>query len=566
MRCRRIFRQRFFNSTKHSDTMRTSLQQQQDGEPAMSNSPMHTQRRYTPYGIPARHQKLNLHKRNQIRINMEGGPNLPEQKMERDKHDDTSGDWFKVTIPFGIKYDKKWLLNLIHSHCSIPFTPVQFHYEKMQAHFFVDNPSIAFMLKAISNKIRDETDNKISIFISPCDEPNLVTELKSEKMDPKKLTMNQQCGTSQRVLNRQRLPFDQDLMTHPTDLTLIPRSYMAPSLNIHEEDMTQMNSEGQMAKEQAPDPEKICADKSSLSATVPDKSSNINSILEMFPKLLSLDGQESQNPTVCGHEDQKTLPIWKGSFFGSESIKTMVLQFLQQYYFIYDNGDRQGLLNAYHAEACFSLTIPFSSIDLSTSSLCEYFKYSRNMKILKDPYKRRQLLRHRKCDIIHFLRALPKTQHDLTSFVVDICFQTETTLCFSVSGLFKEVEESSPGCVHAFTRIFVAICGNSSDFRECLPSSLCIINDKLSLSNVHGSPSAFTPVATSSSCYLPSFSQDQQDMVPTFCAQSGANVERSQKCLHDDQWNYNRAIQSLALLEVKDPIPEDKSTQTGPRS
>ncbi|XP_028632838.1 nuclear RNA export factor 3 [Grammomys surdaster] len=278
----------------------------------------------------------------------------------------------------------------------------------------------------------------------------------------------------------------------------------------------------------------------------------------MFPKLLSLDGQKSQKPTVCGPEDQKTLPIWKGSFFGSESIKSMVLQFLQQYYFIYDYGDRQGLLNAYHAEACFSLTVPFSSMDLSSISLCEYFKYSRNMKILKDPYLRRQLLRHRKCDIIHFLRSLPKTQHDLTSFVVDICFQTETTLCFSVSGLFKEVEDSSPGCVHAFTRIFVATCGNSSD--------LCIINDKLSLSNVHGFPSAATPVATSSSCYLPSFSQDQQDMVPTFCTQSGANVERSQKCHHDDQWNYNRAIQSLALLKVKDTIPEDKSTQTGPRS
>lgn len=37
----------------------------------------------------------------------------------------------------------------------------------------------------------------------------------------------------------------------------------------------------------------------------------------------------------------------------------------KRYYFIYDNGDRQGLLNAYHAEACFSLTVPFSSTDLS---------------------------------------------------------------------------------------------------------------------------------------------------------------------------------------------------------
>lgn len=40
---------------------------------------------------------------------------------------------------------------------------LQFHYEKMQATFFVDDPNIAFMLKAISDKIRDETDNKVCV-------------------------------------------------------------------------------------------------------------------------------------------------------------------------------------------------------------------------------------------------------------------------------------------------------------------------------------------------------------------------------------------------------------------
>lgn len=99
----------------------------------------------------------------------------------------------------------------------------------------------------------------------------------------------------------------------------------------------------------------------------------------------------------------------------------------KRYCLIYDNGDRQGLLNAYHAEACFSLTVLFSSTDSSShsqlkllpralhpalqqsqamswnhftgwtttavssftpgNSLCEYFKYSRNMKVLKHPCK-----------------------------------------------------------------------------------------------------------------------------------------------------------------------------------
>lgn len=117
--------------------------------------------------------------------------------------------------------------------------------------------------------------------------------------------------------------------------------------------------------------------------------------------------QNGSEPTSC-------LLLFQGSSFGSEAAKTLVLQFLQQwvppgtwqkgalweerlqdysstwwnfelsfeaqtdvislsydpapnrYYFIYDNGDRQGLLNAYHAEACFSLAVLFSFMDSSS--------------------------------------------------------------------------------------------------------------------------------------------------------------------------------------------------------
>ncbi|KAM7338617.1 hypothetical protein ACRRTK_002101 [Alexandromys fortis] len=427
------------------------------------------------------------------------------------------------TILSGIKYDKKWLLDLIQSQCNIPFTPVEFHYEKMHAQFFVDNPDIAFELKNISDKIWDESNNKITIFISPCDEPHLVTELKSEKMDRMKshgtpsvilkLAMNQQGATSQQFLNMPRLPFvqgviDSNLLAHPTDLSLNLRRCMAPSLDFYEEDMTQMlplnqsnskpyqmfgfpdtkaaaptidsldesgnemKSSGMVVKGQDLDPEEIREDQSSLSTTIPDKSSNI------------------------------------------------------KYFFIYDNGDRQELVNAYHAEACFSLTVLFSSMDSSSSNLCGYFKHSRDMKVLKDPYMQQLLLKHKKYEIICFLHTLPKTQHDLPSFVVDICFQTETMLCFSVSGLFKEAEGSSQGCVHAFTRTFIATYGNSSE--KCFPFSLCIINDKLLVRDVQGLPSASIPVATSSSGCLPALFQDQQKMEQTFSTQAGMNVESSQ--------------------------------------
>ncbi|XP_006869182.1 PREDICTED: nuclear RNA export factor 3-like [Chrysochloris asiatica] len=134
---------------------------------------------------------------------------------------------------------------------------------------------------------------------------------------------------------------------------------------------------------------------------------------------------------------------FQGDAFGSETMKNLILKFLKQYYWIYDYGDRQGLLGAYHSEACFSLFIPFNPQD-PASSLATYFRYSRNMKTCKGPNLRAHLLKHTKPDIVDFLSVLPRTQHDLNSFLVDVCVQTEKMLCFSVNGLFKEAPTRTP--------------------------------------------------------------------------------------------------------------------------
>ena len=44
-----------------------------------------------------------------------------------------------------------------------------------------------------------------------------------------------------------------------------------------------------------------------------------------------------------------------------------------------------------------------------------------------------QMMKHTKHDIVHSLCALPKTQHDFSSFEVDICFHTVST-CFLLGG------------------------------------------------------------------------------------------------------------------------------------
>ncbi|XP_046528803.1 nuclear RNA export factor 3 [Equus quagga] len=559
-----IYRRRYSNwSEEVSSGIHPSSHQQQDGDPETSDAPVDTAVRYAPYAIPPCHRRGTFQKQGQSHINMEREQKPPERKMEGNKQDETSGTWFKIMVPFGVKYDEKWLLSLIQKQCSVPFTPVDFHYEKMQAQFFVENANIAFALKNINGKIWDKNNERISIFVSPSDAPcSVQKELKSEKVKQiKLLTMNKRYDVSQQSLEVQRLHFDPALVTLGVEMVPNPRNDTAASLQIHEESMLKVKSAGKLDKGKGLKPEEMSADRNSLCTTFPDKSTNISSILELFPKLLSLDSQESCPPTNFGIEAHKRLPTCKGSFFESDALKSLVLQFLRQYYLIYDSGDRQGLLGAYLDEACFSLSIPFNPEDPAPSSLCEYVKDNRNIKKLKDPHLRLQLLKCTKHDIVRSLCVLPTTQHDFSSFVVDQWLQTERVLCFSVNGVFKEVVGKSQSSVRAFTRTFIAIPASSS--------SLCILNDQLFVRDATPKEThsgLFIPVPTPASSSVPTLSQEQQEMVQAFSTQSGMNLQWSQKCLHDSHWDYTKAAQVLALLKAQCKIPEEALTQTDPGS
>nr|XP_038956086.1 nuclear RNA export factor 2-like [Rattus norvegicus] len=253
-----------------------------------------------------------------------------------------------------------------------------------------------------------------------------------------------------------------------------------------------------------------------LCSTFPDHSSYVSAILNYFPELSHLPTGFPAPFHTCllflfqsllyllGHHmscppsvplisyflqdgrklfptiDINTLEIIKPrkeSYKGSECLKNLLVQFMLQYYLIYDYGDRHSLLNAYHANACFSLAITFNSDKADMSSLEDYLKDNRNMKMLTNSFLRMQLLKHKKYNIVTCLHELPKTQHDLNSYVVDICVQTEKMICFSVNGVFKEVEGKSWGSVRAFTRTFILT--PDRHFR------LCIVNDEMILRNAN---------------------------------------------------------------------------------
>uniref|UniRef100_A0A493TGS1 NTF2 domain-containing protein n=1 Tax=Anas platyrhynchos platyrhynchos TaxID=8840 RepID=A0A493TGS1_ANAPP len=434
-----------------------------DGDVPMSEAHDGPRNRYLPYG-PRPNRTANIH------ITVRRDLPAPERSSGGGggggggrSQDASRRNWFKITIPYGKKYDKTWLLSSIQNLCSVPFTPVEFHYDHNRAQFYVEDATTASALKQVSRKITDRDNYKVVIIINSSAPPqSLQNELKPEEIEQLKLCMSKRYDGSQRALDLKSLRVDPDLVSQSIDVVLNQRSCMLVVLRIIEENIpelqslnlssnklyrlddlaelaqkaaglkildlsrNELKSERDLDKVKGLKLEELWLDGNPLCDAFRDQATYVSSVRERFPKLLRLDGHELPPPIAFDVEAPTTLPPCKGSYFGSDDLKALVLRFLQQYYSIYDSSDRQGLLDAYHDGACCSLSIPFGHQNPPRNSLNEYFKDSRNVRKLKDPTMRFKLLKHTRLNVVAFLNELPKTQHDVNSFVVDVCAQTWT--------------------------------------------------------------------------------------------------------------------------------------------
>ncbi|KAF6390562.1 nuclear RNA export factor 5 [Rhinolophus ferrumequinum] len=306
---------------------------------------------------------------------------------------------------------------------------ITFHYANNWARFFVQRASAAFALKDVSYKICDEENQKIPIFVSTSAVPYSVRDkLEPKEMEQLKLTMNKRYDPSKKALELHKLCFDPDLVGINIDIILNRRNCMAATLQIIEKNFPELLSLNLRNNklyqldglsdliQRAPTVKILNLSKNQLKSVCdldkvkglkPKAVAGRKPLVQHFPRPVHLhkDGQELL-PIVTDIVGLEIIKLCKESYKGSETLKNLVFQFLLQ------------------------------------SSLCKYFKISRNMKKVKDcvakgptfpspapTHLRVQLLKHRKHDIVDSLNALPKTQHDLNSYVVDLCVQTVST-CF----------------------------------------------------------------------------------------------------------------------------------------
>ncbi|XP_027865136.1 nuclear RNA export factor 1 isoform X2 [Xiphophorus couchianus] len=577
---------------------RSRLLEDTDGDVTMSDSSQDSssQNRYKPYGRPSRKEDGRFDRDRQQGKGVERGGGGRGRGLPGGGSSGLRGglrgrlSWFKVTIPHGRKYEKKWLITALQNICTVQYTPVQYHVDHNRAHFYVEDSAAAYALRRCSHKITDSDGYKVEVHVNPSNPPSfLQSDLKPEDLEHLKQCMAKRFDGSQQALDLNNIRTDPDLVSQNIEVILNRKTNMEAVIKIIEEnipelaclnlsnnrihkldDLTDLTtkvpnlkalnlSQNELKTDRELDKLKglklveLWLSRNPLCDLFKDQAAYISAVRQRFPRLLKLDGHDLPPPIGFDVETPTAIPPCKGSCFGSDEIKSLILRFLQQYYRIYDSENRQPLLDAYHDGASLSITTPYTSQNPSRSSLGEYYKDSRNLKRIKDTTMRFRLLKHTRLNVVAFLNELPKTQHDIASFTVDVNTYTNTLLSFTVSGVFKEVvvDGKSRESTMAFSRVFITVpAGNSG---------LCIVNDQLfiRMATTEEIRRAFVaPAPTPSSSPVPTLTAPQQEMLTAFSLKSGMNLEWSQKCLQDNEWDFNRAAQIFTQLKAEGKIPD----------
>uniref|UniRef100_A0A673KD87 Nuclear RNA export factor 1-like n=1 Tax=Sinocyclocheilus rhinocerous TaxID=307959 RepID=A0A673KD87_9TELE len=441
-------------------------------------------------------------------------------------------NWFKITIPHGKKYAKKWLLTSLQNLCPIAFIPL--HVKGHKVHFYLEDAAAASALCKLTRRVTDSEGNRVAVLMNSCSSPPfLQSELKPQDMERLKHCMSKRFDGSQKSLDLNSIRTDPDLVSHNIEMILNQENCMQAVIKIIQENI----------------PELLCLN---LSNNKLCKLTDIAELVNKAPNLQSLNLSHNElkseqeldkvkgfrlvelwldrNPLCDAFKDQTTYIRSVPHAFVSSDV--CLCLFCGSYYCVYDSGDRQLLLEAYHDDACFSLSLP-SINHLSRCRLKNYHEHSRNIKNIKDSSAWFHLLKRSRLTVVAFLSELPKTQHDMNSVNVDV-------------NTYSVTDDKLRDRVKAFSRVFITVPAQNS--------GLCIVNDELFVRNATSEEirCAFAPSAPapSNSPVLPTLTASQQEMLSAFSQMSEMNLEWSQKCLQDNAWDFHRAAQIFTELKV----------------
>ncbi|KAG7165454.1 Nuclear RNA export factor 1-like 3 [Homarus americanus] len=304
-----------------------------------------------------------------------------------------------------------------------------------------------------------------------------------------------------------------------------------------------------------------------------------HAVRKLFTKVICLDGQ--QLPKAIGfevEEDVSKMPDIQRAYIQDANVKDLVLQFIQQYYRIFDTDNRRPLEAAYSENATFSFSCNFPETGPGARYTNIYLTDNRNLKKLTPSDRRHKLVYQGRSIILNYLCRLPYTVHDPLSFCVDVPVADPKLIVVILSGVFRQLADRNPP-IRSFTRNIIIIPEGSG---------FCICNEQLYITTatIDQVKKAFkTPVVSTaqssepdtsipSTSTVPEQSQppsvpqsapdpgQQQAMVVKFSTESGMLPQFSQLCLEQNGWDFNKAAVMFSQLKMENKIPPEYFAQS----
>ncbi|KAK4874726.1 hypothetical protein RN001_014086 [Aquatica leii] len=530
------------------------------------------------------------------------GSPIPDRMGPKRKLLESPSNWFRVTLPYGNKYDKAFILRSILERVTpIPFLPVAWSVNGVVATFYVDDYKLADKLHSLDRQIQCPDGFKLLIRVHS-GSPNVdVTDALKQKL---KVTMAKRYNAANKALDLTKFHADPDLqdvfcaLFKPiillTVIDIISENIPElEALNLNENRIQMLNHLRKLDKKlpnlkvlhlgnnkireiTSLDPlmglpvVDLVLDGNPLCARFREQTAYVSEVRKRFPKVIKLDGIDLPPPIGFDIAEEVHLPTSVQTYLCNAEGQEIVRQFLEQYFEIFDSGSRQPLLQAYHENAMFSLTSSYAygQTPKNSSWLNWYNTDNRNLLRVQDHDRRNKLLRQGQLTIVSFLSEMPESKHDIHSFTVDLNLFTPQLLLLTVSGIFKELRsghKSTP--IRHFCRTLVIVPAGSG---------FCIANEQLHITNateqqtklafktpiiavtqptpelnVNASPVVPVPI--------PPMIDDntKQQMIQTMSQQSGMNIEWSQKCLVETNWDFNRAAFIFTELQKQGTIPAE---------
>ncbi|VVC36819.1 Nuclear transport factor 2,TAP C-terminal (TAP-C) domain,Nuclear transport factor 2, eukaryote,UBA- [Cinara cedri] len=366
-----------------------------------------------------------------------------------------------------------------------------------------------------------------------------------------------------------------------------------------------------------------------------DKAQYTKNLQKIFPSLKILDNLELpfRYDSICN--TRLKMPIYLGNSYPipknhklgqSNHIEILVKSFVTNFFKQYDNDiSKHTVADIYHENATISLSSSYLSDHHGKDSLDHYLPYSRNyLQSDQNIYGLSGLLHTGKDNILNFLEKLPKTKHDLGSFIIDVPLANASMIQIIVNGVFMELSKDTVNdnsYFRLFNRSFIIVPNEhkfyimndmlfisvitdelhkesskrfafkpdndlsfiNNDFYDIdknnshesilkrdehddkMPDSEPLLSNKQSENTSNLSLTSMILPQSNSTSYQVAFQEQQTaaaqthdyvnklNMVKNFSNKSGMNHKWSQKCLEENDWDYNKAILSYSTLKSSIP-------------